>query len=286
VGEQAEEGEKMKKKILAILLLILLAVIGASETVCAGAIGDGYNVGGIGVGWILVAIAIIGGLLIYFDVISKELGKKVGVLLVAFFLIGLALQFVQVETPTASVTPTATCPDFKITGTAVADGTVYYIGHIQDDPQWDEDTNTYTIPLDVDSASNGRLNESITALNFTIDPIATTSMTADTMATCHFKSDYDLQYSGEDVFDKTGSYYDVNWTTSTGTESYEDTVDLQVSETTWALCTWEFNNNSASNWVSELDAIGDSITWYVTFYNDCGWSETITIQAIVVEYTA
>ena len=112
-------------------------------------------------------------------------------------------------------------------------------------------------------------------------------MTADTMATIHFSSDYDLEYGGEEVFNKSGNYFSVDWTTSTGTQSYTDTVDMQVSEDSWALITWTFNNNTAGNWVTELDAIGDSATWYVRFWNDCGtWSETVTITAIVVEFTA
>ena len=88
----------------------------------------------------------------------------------------------------------------------------------------------------------------------------------------------------EDVFDKTGNYYDVEWMTASGTENYDSTIDMQITDTGWAMCTMDFNNNTAGNWVTEISAIGDSITWYINFWDDLGFREVITVTAMVVEY--
>jgi hypothetical protein len=283
VEEQIEVGEIMKniKKSIILATIMLLFGAGTIQLVCAKALGEGWTLGEYPLGWILIIVAIIGGFIVLLAKASKVLKwKGAGALtvpVVIILLLGVAMVFVEVE----PVTAVSKCPEFEITASAVTTGT-YYISTVN----WDEDENLFTIPLTVSDSSDGNLTDHITALNFTIDPIAG-GRTADTMATIHMDSDYTIQYGGEDIFDKTGDYYDVNWTSPTGTESYKDTQDMQVSETSWALCTWEFNNGTAGNWVTELSAIGNSITWHVNFWNDDNtWTETIMITATVVSYTA
>lgn len=282
--------EKTKKFLIMATLMMLLFGAGVTELVCAKAIGEGYTIGDYNAGWILIIIAIIIGFIVIIGKASKILTWKgsgaLTIPLVLILIIGLAMVFVQVEEETG-LGIVSECPDFKITATAVTSGTYYITTSNWDETEYTSgDIGTLTIPLTVSDSSDGNLTDHISALNFTLDPIAG-GRPATTMATIHMSSDYNLKYSGEDVFDKTGNYYDVNWTSASGTERYTDTQDMQVSEESWALCTWEFNNGTAGNWVTKLSAVGDSITWHVTLWNDCGtWSATVTIIAIVVSYTA
>jgi hypothetical protein len=293
VEEQIQKVERMNKKLIMLLTTMFVLLIGAgADVVCAKALGDDFSVMGYNLGWILLGIGVFVGLLFIIlksaKLVTGKATKAFVLPVIIILLLGIALVGVQYEPAATGQVVGTECPVFKITATPVITGNNYIGGTSGNaDPQWDKDNLVYTVPIKIDSAANGRLNESIIALNFTLDPLSTSDMTADTMATIHMKSDYDTVYNDKDVFSKFNNYYCVNWTSDAGTVSYEDSQDMQVSNTGWALCTWQLNNNSATNWVNQLSAVGNCLSFYVTFWNDCySRSETITVTLIVVGYTA
>lgn len=260
---------------------MLLALV-ASITASAGAIGDDYSIGGFGAGWVLVGIAIIGFVLIYFKVFKKELGRKILAPFVAILLIGLALQFVTIEEPaTAEIAP-SDCPEFDISGNAIISGTYYITTAV-----FDNDTMTLTVPLTVQDSSDGNLTDHKTGVNLTVDPIAIAGGASDISAVIHFDSDYLMKYGGEYVLDESGDEYEAVWTKpGMTTKRYAGTYDLTVAEEGWLQIDYTMNNATAGNWVSELSQIGDTVTWYITLSTTCGWRETITVNGIVISYTA
>jgi len=273
---------KNRHKIISILLLLAVTV-GMCSTASASAIGDDYSVAGIGLGWFLVGIGIIGFVLIYVGFFKKGLGKKLTAPLIALLLIGLALQFVTVDTTPSggTITGDRACPDFEVTGTATTSGTGYITTTV-----WDEDDMTLTIPLTVSDSSDGNLSAHKAGMNITFDPIGS-GFTADDISTVHFSSDYLMKYGGEYVLDEDTSGYEAEWTTADGTKDYEDSIDITCDSTGWAKIDYIMNNGTADNWVDELSAVGDSVTWHINMWNDCNtWTETITVTAIVVSYTA
>lgn len=270
-------------KIISILLLYAV-MVGMCATVSAEAIGDNYSIGGFGAGWVLVVIAIVGFILIYTKIISKNLGKKLVAVFALFLLVGLGMQFIQVDTSaeTGDVTTNpCECPDFEIVGTATTSGTDYITTTV-----WDEDDLTLTIPLTVQDSSDGNLTGAKAGMNITFDPVATGCSSTD-ITTVFFSSDYLMKYGGEYVLDEDTSGYEAEWTTADGTVDYEDSIDITAGSTGYAQIDYVFNNGTAGNWVDELSAVGDSVTWHINMWNDCNtWSEQITVTAIVVSYTA
>jgi len=258
--------------------MLLVVLVGASVTASAEALGAGYQIMGIEAGWFLIGLAIAVGVIIFFF-LKKDLMKKAMVPLVACLLIGGALVFI--EAPVANITGSGDCPDFEVTGTAITSGTGYITSTV-----WDEDDMTLTVPLTVSDSSDGNLSAHKTGVNLTFDPIGG-GWTADDIATINFASDYDFKYGGEYVLDEDSTGYSAIWTTTGGTEYNSDSIDIVASGTDWAQIDYTFVNGTAGSWVTELDAVGDSVTWYITLSNGCGtWTDTITVTAIVVSYTA
>lgn len=282
---------KNRKYILAITALFMMLVT-TTISVCAEALGDGWTVGGYNPGWILVGIAIVVALI---GIIGYGDYKKFGTVAVVALLIGvfLLIPYETTETPVATITDSDECCDFEITGSVVASGTDY-IGDSSSpatsDPTWDDDTLVFTVPLYVADSSDGQLGAHNTGLNLTFDPVGS-GKTSDDICTIHFSSDYSMKLGGEEILDEDSTGHQAIWTvpTSDGTTTkyHDHSLDVTANDDTWAQIDYTFNNNSAGNWVTELDQIGDTVTWYITAQNDCGtWSETIAVQCIVTDYTA
>lgn len=277
----------MKRKNILILLFIWIALLASAITVSATTFGDQTAIGGFNSGYVILAfgllIAVVGAIAKVAGVLGSK-GVKIFIIVVlTFVVIGVPIAFVPITPTTTDIT--GDCPAFTVTGKAVTSGTDYITT-----VNWDEDEDLFTIPITVADSSDGNLSGHKTAINFTLDPTSTSDYLSTTMATIYMKCDYKVQYGGEDIFSKTGNYYDVNWTTPSGTESYDTLEDMQISDESWALLSFEFNNGTAGNWVTELGAVGQSITWYITFWTPCGSQidsrPTITVTATVVSYTA
>lgn len=273
-----------KKNILAILAVFILSLSAVATTASAKSIGDDYSIAGIGLGWALVGIAIFGFVLGYMKILKSGTYKKLMPFLVAFLLLGIGLQFVSVdETSTATtaniVSSDSECCPFEVTGSAITSGTNYITT-----TTWDEDTLTLTVPLTVSDSSDGNLTGHKTGLNLTVEPMCS-SATADDIETICFASDYLMKYGGEYALDEDSTGYNAIWTTTEGTEYYDDCVKVTADSSDYAQIDYTMVNGTSGSWVSELSQIGDSLTWYVTVSNQC-YTETITINAIVVSYTA
>lgn len=274
----------MKQKHISRILLLALAVmvVGASATATADAIGDGYELGGFQVGYWVIGGAAVLGFLAITEVLDK---KKVGTGAIALLIVG-ALLIIPISTPDAeepaagtiytTPSPTAT---FDVTGTAITTGTDFITTSV-----YDEDTLTLTVPLTVQDASDGNLTGHKCGVNLSFDPITTNADTTD-LFTIEVTTAYLTRYGGEYVIDEDGTGYLANVTTEDGTSRYDARVKLTGAAADYATLEYELVNATSGSWVSELDAIGDTVTWQITATSG-SWSETYTVRLIVVSYTA
>jgi len=271
-----DAGGVIMKKLRKILMIGLMLIITAGSAM-AGAIGDTYTVMGMNPGWILVIIGLLAIGLGYWDFIAKKKAVTAGIGIIVFG----AIFLVPVTATVAPPTTTTDCPGFEISATATTSGGDYITT-----TTWDETSQTLTVPLTVQDSSDGNLTGDQAGINITIDPIGA-GYTTENMATVTVSTDYLFKYGGEYVIDETGGDYSATIETADGTEYYTDTIDIQLTTTAWCYVSYTFVNATSGSWVSELSQIGDSVTWYITLANSCGsQTETITVNAIVVSYTA
>ena len=273
-------SEIIKSK-LVFFVAFVMSLVGMASSASAEALGEGYSLMGINLGWALVLLGVAFFILVGLNVVKKSTGKKWGTLFVAFLLVGLALVFVEVpaETQTADISD-SNCCGIDYSASAIASG-----GDFITSTTWDESTDTLTIPITVADSSDGNLTGDMAGINITLDPLAS-GMTTDNICMFTISSDYTMKYGGEDVLDKTGSDYLAEITTADGTEYLSDVVKLTADDTAWVNVSWTFVNATSGSWVSELSQVGDSLSWYITIENACGDTERITVTAIVVSYTA
>jgi len=228
---------KKMRKILGLLTVFLLAMVASAITVSATAIGDGYSVGGIGLGWVLIGIVVVIALVAWGMQVTKKAIQPLVPVLAILFIAGLALQFVEVtaepaDTTSDQITWTVTC----------ASNT--------DDITIDNDARTITklIYADVDLAViNGTDDGAWQAsaddpwLNFTISPslpvgISTTTNQATTQCSVLTPDQkFTEDSTSYDLFEdaSTGGDKNLVWTTD-GTSDYESklcTVTIGSSET-------------------------------------------------------
>ena len=275
--------KKIKAKIMGILALVLVFIGASAELVSAKTLGDGMSIMGYNAGYVLIIVGIVAALIVAMTKIAPAKSKPMVYGIAAVLIIGgLALAFVNVEETATGDTTASGCQDFDLSVSTLTSGDGWITGTV-----WDEDTKTLTIPLTVSDSSDGNLTGHLSGVNCTIDPLAALGDTADTMATLHYRStNYDLKYNGEKVFNEQGGYYNVEFTDAGGEDNYEGSQDIQLSSTGWVKYQIQFNNGTAGNWVTELSQIGDSLSWEVEFFTDCGIVETWDVVAIVVSYTA
>jgi len=275
-----------KRNIIAVLLALLsMLVIGASVA-SAEVIGDNYSINGIGLGWILIGISALLMVLAHPKVgILKKFSKPAYTVLIVALLIGFAMQFVTVDDVadgTGANTVVSGCPDFDVSGIPITSGTNYITT-----ATFDNDTMTLTVPLTVADSSDGNLTDHKTGVNLSVDPIAIPGMLSTNMATISFETDYLMKYGGEYILDETSGDYEATWTVGSNTHRYAGSVDMDISDNKYLQIDYTFENSTAGNWVTELSQIGDTATWYITLSDACGNNiETITVNAIVVSYTA
>lgn len=255
-------------------------LVGMTVTASAGAIGDDYMVNGVNPGWFVILIAVVIGLLAMLKILDQ---KKVGTGAVVVLLVGIAL-LVPISGP-ATVTPPAStkeCCEFDISATALTSAIEDYITTTT----WDEDSQTLTIPLTVADSSDGNLTGDQAGINITIDPMCDYAETTD-VGVYTIETDYDMKYGGEYILDEDSTGYLAEITTTEGIEYYDDSIKITAENSDWVQVDYTFVNATSGSWVSELSGIGDSKTWYITISNSCGtYTETITVNAIVVSYTA
>jgi len=269
-----------KRKFVMMLSFVLMIVGAGAEVVNAATIGDGYQIAGYNAGWTILIIGIIVGGLGWGVKAFDKFATPMKVVGVAMFFIGAAMLTVSAPASTTDDDLTGTnCCDFSFTGAAITSGANYI-----SDATWNENTNTLTVPIDVNDSSGGNLNGGYeTGVNITLEALGKTT---DTNCVFTVTSDYTMTYGGETVLDKSGSDYLAQIQTTSGVEYITDTIQVAAGSTAWINCSWQFVNGTSGSWVSELEQIGDSFSFFVTIENACGEKETITVTVIVIDYDA
>ena len=269
--------KKIRNVFWMVVLACAMVLLGAGVTVSAATIGDGYSIAGYNAGWVLLIVGVIMVALAWMMKFQKTVKTFMTWVFGALAVIGLIMLTVQAPATTVTDTDT-TCCDFEVTGTAITSGGTWITT-----TAWEESTNTLTIPLTVADSSDGNLTGDSAGVNLTLEALG-----GETTQNCVFTITLDdtMTYGGEYLLDKSGSDYCAEIHTASGTEYGSDKVQVAAGSTAWVNCSFRFVNATSGSWVSELSAIGDSITWYTTVQNACGESVRITITAIVVSYTA
>jgi len=276
-------GNVKKTNIIRAFLLMLIGIVASAVSVSAEKLGDGYSIMGYNAGWVLVIVAIVIAILWFGKIVKiPKPAKKILTTIVAlFFIIGLAMVGVEVETE-APPLDTVSGMEFEITPADATAG-----GSDIDSVTWDADKEVYTIPLQL--TGSGELETNLTSLNFTIKPKPTAGQTTENLAVCHFKTDYQMKYAGEYVLRDMGDTYYANWTHGSTQNAHTDDdytgwESMALSGSAWANVTFKFDSGTADTFSNELDSIGDTGSWTITFYNEEGtWSESFTVVWIVIE---
>lgn len=274
---------KNKQKFGLWLLMLVALVVGAGHSVSAEALGDGYSVMGINLGWALIGLAVLIVVLGWVDVLNKKVMKAATPVVALLLIVGLALAFVQVEDTTDTGTiDTVTGVTFDIDPTDPCVG-----GGFIDDVTWNDAETICTIPLEI--TGSGELDGNLTALNFTITPIAPSGSDSTNLATVYFESDYLMKYSGEYVLEENSDTYFANWTHRSGTkdqttDDYSGSETMLLTENGYANISYAFDSGTSDIFSAELDSIGDQVSWSIRFHNaDNTWSQTFTVLAMVTE---
>lgn len=268
----------MKKiNIFKSMLLAVLSLVTGAGVASAGAIGDGYSMAGVQIGWWIIAIA---GILILLALTSILDKKKFTTLGIALLIIGF-LFVVPIDVDVSEEPATIaedTCP-FTLTASAVTSGS-NYIGT----STWNSATDTLTVPLTVSDSSDGNLSAHKFGLNITVNPMCSGASSTQ-IEVFTFDSDYNMAYGGETVLNSDSTGYNAIWTTDSGTEYYDTTVKVTADETGYAQIDYTAINGTAGSWVTELSQVGDSLSWNIRVGNGYQ-TEVLTVNAIVVSYSA
>lgn len=267
----------IKTKVVNCMLVIAVLAMFVG-TVSAETLGEQYTIMGYNGGWGVLVLGILVGLVAAMFKMAKAIKGPLLAIAAVMIVGGLVMATVSVpDAPVADTTSTDCC-DFEITGSAIASG-----GDFITSTTWDQTTKTLTVPLTVADSSDGNLTGSAAGVNITLEALG---MTTTTNCVFTISSDYTMKYGGETVIDKTGNNYRAEITTASGTDYLTDKVQIAAGSDAWVNLSWFFVNGTSGGWVSELSQVGDSLTWYATIENSCGNKETISINAIVVSYTA
>ena len=271
--------ERKMKGFRMVLISMILVFIAGVQTAMAAKLGADYAVGGIELGWVLIGLALLIFILGWAKVISTAMFKKFASIAIVLLVAGIALSFVDVEDVDEGQIDTVTGATFDIDpgGYCSTKGS----------ESWDDAETTFTIPLEI--TGSNELDGNKSSVNFTITPNYPLGAETTNLAECYFKTDYLMKYGGEYVLEENSGVYYANWTYASGTkdkqtEDYEAHTGMALTESGWANISYTYDSGTSDCFSAELDSIGDSISWHVTFFNaDNTWSKIFTITLIVVE---
>ena len=268
---------------LGMATIILGALLTLVNTVSAATIGANYNILGFEAGWILIILGIVVIVIFASGVLAigkKGAGNKSAYsIAVAMLMIGLALTFVTVEdTVTGDVTGLVS--GWEVTGTDTTAGCTI-------DATWDDtdDPTIITAPLNHDNAGAGTntFDETTFVVYFTVDPIAGLGADTTKLVTIHYKTEYNMEYGGEPVLEKSGSNYVANWTNEDGvTAYYEGSMDMTLDEVNWMSIYFDIDGDGNTTVGETLDTVGETTSWTITLWDDYGWIDTYTVMLVVI----
>jgi len=277
-GNRHRMCEKNMRKIeigKIVLIAILLLLVGAGMNVSAEAIGDAIMIGGINLGWILIGLAIVIVLAAFLKIVdTKKFGSAAMVILLLGIILAIPYETAQ-TTQQINVNTDDICCQIDLTGSALNSGAHYF-----SDATWDDDTYTLTVPITVSDSSDGNLSAYKCGVHLTIEPICDNADNTK-IVPVSLETDYLMKYGGEYVLDENSTNYDAKW----GAEYIDDVIQITAGSTESVDLEYWLVNGTSGSWVSELDQVGDTITWHATVATGCD-TATITVQLIVVSYTA
>jgi len=230
-------------------------------------------------GWITV----LAGLVLLFMAIKNKLsiGHPIVTWILALALIALPFYYGVVEVPGFQDDPlyappptvTPSCSGWAITATA---------GGLNANETYNADTRTLTAPTVIGSND---LEDTQVALNFSLRPVPLAGQTSQDLAVIYYEVlNYNVKFEGEYVLTESSDEQWANWTNSQVVdEKYSAQSSMLLTGTAWANLTLTFDDGAGS-WAAEVtsDDLYDPIaTFTVRFYDNCGWSQTYTINLIV-----
>lgn len=261
-----------KKNILVSLSLFTLVLIGLVQSVAAKPIGDDYQMFGLPIGWGLIILAVIIGVLTYAFKAPAGMAKPLGTALVIMVIAGLVLSFVAIPTETTPSTGTIT-PDVDWDVSINSAGT---------DNSYNDDENTFTSIVCVNKTAgtmNDDDNDSIYSepvFNWSVSPTQSIGLSEGTQmatAVCRvlnpdktFYEDGETRYLFEEA---SSGERDLTWTADGTTSEESDYVTVDLGSTEYVTLDVEFNDDA----IKYLDA-GDDVSFQVEV---CGQVYTATI---------
>lgn len=268
------------------MFALLQAVV---STVCAKALGDGYEIMGYNAGWIFIILGI--GLVLLFATKMIKIPKSIGVkfisgIVAVILIIGVAMVFVETPSaPTGDVTGLADL-EFDIEATAVTTAGSYY-----PDTEYDEGAHLFTIPYRTNSTANTLYEQGDNSsygddprLNFTIKADFPADATDNDLAIIYFEVVNPTLYVASDadnyVLTKTDDLHQATWTDQdSGTATVSGWTSGGIEET----LTLNLDLELYEAGLSEADVF-DPIVLNLKFSNQAGtWSETFQIQFICTD---
>lgn len=272
---------KMKKGMILIATAMFLLSIGASITASAETIGEGYTIMGFPLGTFLIIAGILVGFIALLVKMPKPLPTILGVFAIAFIVIGAAM---FINKP-ASVTPPSSTgnivDDWQITG--INSGTS--CGWSDIDAEWDSTSSPSILsaPINLDASTNA-LDETKFRAEFNVTPSGKSGAPTDINCKIYYKTEYSMTKGGEDILEKDGSVWVANWTNSDGTESdYDGFLQMTLADGGgWVYCDYELDSGN-STFGEEMDgAIGETVSWKITFWDDYGFKEEYTVMVVKI----
>jgi len=263
------------------ILAVLLLVVGASATVSAQALGDGYAMGGYQIGWWLIGIAVLIFVLTMgaVGVLNK---KKWTTPAIALVIIG-ALLLIPFSGPTTTVDPAT-----EAAAIAAARAATFDLTHTGGfNATYNEDTNILTIPVDINASDE--VSVVTQSINTSIEIIPPIGGATTDLATLYYETDYLMRFEGEYLLEESGDYYMAVFNNSAGAENkyYNGQLTMQMTDTgAWVNLTYTFDSG-ASTWAAEVasgDLYSTIAAWNIRFSNGRGWSETVTVQLVIANY--
>lgn len=247
--------------------------------------------------WAGVLAFIAGLVLVFGAAFRKQAGWKfnpvwsgvIGVILIVFGgAVGvLPMISEEVEAPVTNVIMPSASVDQPTFAVEIENGTALRDDFVKPTVEISEDETSATIVL-TSCGESGGLHGNHSAVNFTITPIAPQGATADSLATIYFETDYLMKFSGEYILNESSGVYSASWTYQAddndhSTSDYSGTLTMLMTETGWAEIHYGMDGTGTDDFGEELDTIGQSGSWDVTFHNaDWSWSEVFVINWIYI----
>lgn len=283
--------EKISKKIIGKLLIycvLLWAVIMTAITATAEKIGDGYELAGIQVGWILLVIAVIVGFLLLTKLIKLPKGTTwVGIVIFIMFIAGIFM--VAVDKPTATITDEDDMGDleFDITASALTTDGTYY-----PDTTFDDASNLFIVPFHANRTSDTLYEHGDNSsygddpvLQFVCDPDYPADATGDNLGKIYFAITNPDIYVGSDpdnrVLTETNDIVQATWTDQDGNT---DMVSGWASRALPNAMTLNLTLNLYETGLAQADDFDPDVL-YIKFYNgDNTWSESYSVQFVCTDH--